>query len=99
MPIKAPTLRKATRPRERDVRPSAAARGYDRDWREFRRWYAGQVAPVCVRCNRAEESALMHLDHIKPLSQGGERLDPDNAQWLCRECHSRKTMTEDAKSI
>jgi 5-methylcytosine-specific restriction protein A len=36
----------------------------------------------------------MHLDHVIPLAQGGTN-DPDNLQWLCAGCHSRKTVEQD----
>jgi len=48
--------------------------------------------PICRRCRR-EPSA--EVDHIIPLSLGGERLDRANLQPLCKTCHSRKTATED----
>lgn len=36
------------------------------------------------------------VDHIKP-HRGDQRLfwDEDNWQALCKECHDRKTLTED----
>jgi 5-methylcytosine-specific restriction endonuclease McrA len=36
----------------------------------------------------------MHLDHIVPLADGGERLDPDNVRWLCHSCHSARTLAD-----
>jgi 5-methylcytosine-specific restriction protein A len=37
------------------------------------------------------------IDHIKPISEGGEPLDIDNLQTLCKECHAIKTGRETAK--
>jgi len=37
----------------------------------------------------------MVLDHIKPLSAGGERLSDANVQWLCRDCHAAKTAEDE----
>lgn len=34
------------------------------------------------------------VDHIKPMTKGGERLSIDNLQALCINCHSFKTIKE-----
>jgi hypothetical protein len=34
------------------------------------------------------------FDHIVPISQGGEPLDPANVQMLCGACHYAKTVGE-----
>jgi 5-methylcytosine-specific restriction protein A len=78
-----------------EPRASASARGYDHEWRKFREWYANVKPAICVRCEAALESKLMHLDHIIPIEQGGARLDENNVQWLCETCHNEKTANED----
>ena len=35
------------------------------------------------------------VDHIIPMARGGERLDPNNLQPLCKRHHSQKTARED----
>lgn len=47
--------------------------------------------PLCRRCGHEASQ----VDHIRPIRQGGARLDPENLQALCHSCHSRKTRTED----
>jgi 5-methylcytosine-specific restriction protein A len=71
-----------------------AARGYGARWRKLRRLIASERPAVCVACGYAGASRAMHLDHIRPLSQGGTN-DPCNLQWLCAGCHSKKTVTRD----
>ena len=90
MPRKPPTLGKLSPKR----RHSAAARGYGSKWRKLRRLVAADRPAVCMVCGRAEISRAMHLDHVIPLAQGGTN-DPDNLQWLCAGCHSRKTVEQD----
>lgn len=46
--------------------------------------------PICRRCGKAAEV----VDHIRPLSQGGQNTF-ENLQPLCKSCHDRKTATED----
>lgn len=72
-------------------RGSAAARGYDANWLRIR-LYVLRRQPICatVGCNRPASEC----DHIKPKRSGGTNAI-SNLQGLCRQCHSRKTATED----
>lgn len=75
-------------------RPSAAARGYDADWRRLR---AAQLAahPFCRRCG----APARDVDHVAPLRQAPERrLDPANLQSLCASCHSRAKQSEERRA-
>jgi 5-methylcytosine-specific restriction protein A len=82
--------------REKDTRPSAAARGYGTSWRKAAR--AHLIAnPLCVHClaEKRYTSATV-VDHIQP-HRGDPTLfwDPTNWQPLCKRHHDRKTSTED----
>lgn len=51
--------------------------------------------PVCRHCLAIERTSLStDVDHIIPMSEGGDAWDRVNLQGLCRECHSRKTVAE-----
>jgi 5-methylcytosine-specific restriction protein A len=70
-------------------RGSANERGYNRDWQKARDRFL-RDNPCCAKClekDRAVPATVVH--HIKPISQGGEILDPDNFMSLCRDCHER----------
>ena len=71
-------------------RPEDKAFYNSKAWRNARK---AQLAhePFCRRCNRV---LATQVDHIKPISEGGDRLAPSNLQSLCHSCHSVKT-TED----
>jgi 5-methylcytosine-specific restriction endonuclease McrA len=43
-------------------------------------------SPLCFDCGRG--ATLVH--HIKPISDGGERLDFDNMMSLCVPCHGKR---------
>ena len=68
--------------------------------RRFAMW---QASPVCAGCQRiVEYPGGFELDHIVPLSQGGEDTS-ENCQLLCvwtdtdgkkRGCHAEKTARE-----
>ena len=46
--------------------------------------------PLCVECKRVAIVA----DHIKEIKDGGERLNLENLQSMCKPCHNRKTAKE-----
>ncbi|WP_411144962.1 HNH endonuclease [Streptomyces sp. x-80] len=47
----------------------------------------------CARCGLCFLASAMDVDHIVPLSRGGEDVD-GNVQTLCRPCHKAKTRTD-----
>lgn len=50
-------------------------------------------APVLKKCARCRAYHLLELDHIIPISQGGDN-DRKNLQWLCRHHHKIKSANE-----
>ncbi|MFD9157852.1 HNH endonuclease [Streptomyces goshikiensis] len=44
--------------------------------------------PQCRWCGTKMD---LQVDHIIPLSEGGSKWDPANAQALCETCHEIKT--------
>ncbi len=57
----------------------------------LRRWFL-RHHPLCAHClKRGFTTPATEVDHIKPLREGGARLDQINLQALCKPCHSRKT--------
>lgn len=50
--------------------------------------------PLCEHCERkGRVTAATEVDHIVPLSKGGED-DDSNRQSLCAECHKAKTAQD-----
>lgn len=71
-----------------ELRPSAAARGYDRRWQVASRHYLARPENrLCAICHQAAECT----DHIVPHN-GDPRLfwDVTNWQALCIRCNTRK---------
>lgn len=55
--------------------------------------------PLCRMCSdKGIATEATTVDHIIPLSQGGEDTD-NNCQSLCDDCHSFKTASEDYASV
>jgi 5-methylcytosine-specific restriction endonuclease McrA len=49
--------------------------------------------PICRLCDcRLSEQ----VDHIIPLSQGGDEWDLENLQGVCGRCHGTKSARESA---
>ena len=83
---------------DRPARPSAAARGYGRDWQRARLAFLADN-PACVQCEAAGRlSAATDVDHITP-HKGNPALfwDWSNWQGLTNECHEKKTAAENAQ--
>lgn len=77
-------------------RGSARARGYTTRWEKYSRARLA-LHPLCVRCLKAgRTTAGAVTDHEEPHG-GDERKfwDSANHQTLCKQCHDRKTATED----
>lgn len=73
------------------ARGSSSSRGYDSSWRRTRGRYL-QLHPTCESCS---SSTATEVDHIIPMSSGGDKHSHSNLQALCKSCHSRKTTTAD----
>lgn len=51
--------------------------------------------PFCKECAAQDVvCASAEVDHIVPLSQGGDPYDRKNLQGLCKACHARKSIKE-----
>ena len=71
---------------------SSVDRGYDSIWNKLRTIHIAKE-PLCRLC----EQPGQEVDHIIPLDQGGERLNENNLQTLCRRCHAIKTHRDKRK--
>ena len=52
-----------------------------------------QLAPMCQGCDSAPATVV---DHIVPITNGGQKRERANLQSLCRVCHQEKTNREKA---
>ena len=94
---------RARRDRERDAtrwRGSARQRGYDRDWEKVAAWRLRE-SPLCRHClidGRVKPAT--QVDHITRFRRPDGsiddelRLDPQNTQSLCDQCHAAKSGRE-----
>jgi 5-methylcytosine-specific restriction endonuclease McrA len=90
MPSALPRWRPA-RPR---VRPSKERSHYtSADWRARRLRILIRDAYTCRDCGRVASGSAAHVDHIRPLEEGGTDAEA-NLQTLCEACHGRKTREE-----
>jgi 5-methylcytosine-specific restriction protein A len=66
-------------------------------WRKLRARYLIEN-PLCVECRRQGKLTKATLvDHIVPISKGGEPLEESNLQPLCWNCHSSKSISEGSR--
>ena len=48
----------------------------------------------CVDCGRVATGRQMHADHVRAISEGGDRYDLANGVARCLVCHGRKSNAE-----
>jgi 5-methylcytosine-specific restriction endonuclease McrA len=77
---------------------SASAGRRGRPWRRFQALVHSTYPPVCWLCGKAIAHGRYHprhplapsVDHVVPLSRGGEPLDLDNARPAHYGCNASK---------
>ena len=63
-------------------------------WRKLRNWYV-KSNPLCVHCKLEGVVNLGQVvDHIIPITDGGEKLSKGNLQTLCHLHHNQKTQAD-----
>lgn len=60
------------------------------DWKRVRRVVYERDGGVCMKCGRRVLKRDFHVDHILPISQGGDEWDLDNLELSCPECNLQK---------
>lgn len=63
------------------------------DWKSRRVRILVRDAYRCRSCSRVAYGRAAHVDHVKPLEDGGTD-DDANLQVLCQSCHGAKTREE-----
>jgi 5-methylcytosine-specific restriction endonuclease McrA len=62
-------------------------KGSDSRWRTFRAGIMTRDGELCqIRGSRCTDRAT-EVDHIQPLSLGGEKYDPANCRAACKPCN------------
>lgn len=61
--------------------------------REIRANLRKDIWPECAQCKGEFLPSQIDIDHITPLSKGGEDV-ADNVQLLCKGCHKVKTALD-----
>lgn len=51
--------------------------------------------PLCEYCPTPGRRLATHVDHEKPIADGGEPFDLANLKSACAPCHNAKTARED----
>lgn len=83
-----------------EVTRLASKRGYTRQWQKISKQYL-QAHPLCAECMRqGRYTKATVVDHITP-HRGDPELFWDEANWqpMCKQCHDRKTLTQDIHPV
>jgi len=94
-PIHRPYGKAKPAPRSRQDDPGARitrAVHESRRWREKVRPMQLRRFPLCCLCqDEGRVTVAAHVDHIKPIRDGGAAFDPANLRSLCHSHHSSVT--------
>lgn len=66
---------------------TAWEKGSDRRWRTFRQAILERDKWTCTIVAMGCTEVAEHVDHIIPLSVGGEKYDPLNCRASCGQCN------------
>jgi 5-methylcytosine-specific restriction endonuclease McrA len=72
------------------VRATPKQRGYDAAYQRMRLIILNRDHWTCTYCNKRLISGDATIDHVVPLSKGGNASDPSNLTSACRSCNSAK---------
>lgn len=64
-------------------------------WRKYRTALLMRRGGACEACGNVPLfDRELHVDHIRPIAEGGEVYNEANLQVLCIQCHGKKTAGE-----
>jgi 5-methylcytosine-specific restriction endonuclease McrA len=64
-------------------------------WRKYRQAILMRRGGQCEACGTVPMfDRELHIDHIRPIAEGGEVYNEANLQILCIQCHGKKTAGE-----
>lgn len=60
------------------------------DWQRVRRVIYYRDGGICMKCGVTVDVGSFHVDHIMPISKGGEEFDLANLELSCPPCNLKK---------
>ena len=69
------------------------------DWPRVRRVIFERDGGFCMKCGKQVDKNDYHVDHIIPISAGGQEWDLENLELSCARCNlSKGAKTEEVPS-
>jgi 5-methylcytosine-specific restriction endonuclease McrA len=75
------------------------ARPYDSRWQAIRPGILNRDNHTCQIAGPGCTTQATDVDHIIPLNEGGQRLDPTNLRAACTHCNSSRGRTRQAELV
>ena len=63
-------------------------------WKYLRLKIIRESNNICSKCDKKFQTTQLELDHITPISLGGNEFKLSNLQLLCDPCHTEKTIKD-----
>lgn len=61
------------------------------DWRRVREVVYVRDGGICMKCGKKVSRDNFHVDHIIPISKGGDEWDLNNLELSCPNCNLKKS--------
>lgn len=65
------------------------------DWKRVQKVIYARDGGICMKCGKEVSKDNFHVDHIVPVSKGGDEWDLENLELSCPECNLKKGAKED----
>lgn len=69
------------------------------DWNRVREVVYVRDGGMCMKCGRKVGRNRFHVDHIVPLSAGGDEWGLGNLEVACSECNLQKGSREEIEYV
>ena len=67
------------------------------DWQRVRRVVYERDGGICMKCGKNVDRKNFHVDHIVPISAGGDEWDLNNLELSCPTCNLTKGAKTDVE--
>lgn len=69
------------------------------DWSHVREVVYVRDGGICMKCGRRVTKKNFHVDHVIPISKGGDEWDLNNLELSCPDCNLQKSTREEIEYV
>ena len=69
------------------------------DWSHVREVVYVRDGGICMKCGRRVTKKNFHVDHVIPISKGGDEWDLNTLELSCPDCNLQKSTREEIEYV